>query len=220
MVDFDEDCFVTLASKDAQHRKDRKVQTFRFGQGDIVLRVYDKSAEIRESSAKTWFYPLWGGVTENVWRVEFQVRKEVLKRFSLRTFQDLFSGSGDVLRYLVNEHTTLRVRQDDDSNRSRWPMHPLWSLLQAHVDTLQAQGVVRESHPDERLFEQMMRLAVAVEGYLKRSAAIECVRLGGEVLSHERALREFSAFLRKVHDPLTWRTEVTKRADQVRLGQW
>src|SRR5450755_4403246 len=77
-VDFDEDCFVTLTSKDAQHRKDRRVQTFRFGEGDIVLRVYDKSAEIREASAKTWFYALWGGVTENVWRVEFQVRKEVL----------------------------------------------------------------------------------------------------------------------------------------------
>ena len=148
------------------------------------------------------------------------MRKEVLKRFGLRTFHDFFGGSGDVLRYLVNEHTTLRVRQNDDSNRSRWLMHPLWSMLQVHVDTLQAQGVARESHPDERLFEQMMRLAVSVEGYLKRSAAIECVRLGGEVLSHEQALREFSVFLRRVHDPLTWRTEVTKRADQVRLGQW
>lgn len=218
-IDFDEDCFVTLASKDAQHRKDRKVQTFRFGEGDVVLRVYDKTAEIREASAKTWFYDLWGGVKENVWRVEFQVRKDTLKRFGIRTFQDLFDGSGDVLRYLVHEHTTLRVRQED-SNRSRWPLHPLWVLLQSHVETLQAQGVIREVDPDERLFEQMLRLAVSVEGYLKRSAAIECVRRGGELLSHERALQEFSAFLRRVHDPLTWRNDVLKRADQVRLGQW
>ena len=65
-----------------------------------------------------------------------------------------------------------------------------------------------------------MRLAVSVEGYIKRSAAIECVRLGGEVLSHERALRQFSEFLRRVHNPLTWRTDVLRRADQVRLGQW
>ncbi len=218
-IDFDQDSFVTLASKDAQHRKDRKAQTFRFGEGDVVLRVYDKTAEIREASAKTWFYDLWGGVTENVWRVEFQIRKDVLKRFGIRTFQDLFDGSGDVLRYLVHEHTTLRVRQDD-SNRSRWPLHPLWVMLQAHVETLQAQGVIREVDPDERLLEQMMRLAVSVEGYLKRSAAIECVRRGGELLSHERALEQFSSFLRKVHDPLTWRSDVLKRADQVRLGQW
>ena len=93
-------------------------------------------------------------------------------------------------------------------------------MLQAHVETLQAQGVIREVDPDERLLEQMMRLAVSVEGYLKRSAAIECVRRGGELLSHERALEQFSSFLRKVHDPLTWRSDVLKRADQVRLGQW
>lgn len=218
-IDFDEDCFVSLADKDAQHRKNRRVQTFRFGQGDIVLRVYDKSAEIAESSGKTWFYPLWGGVTENVWRVEFQIRKEVLKQFSIRTFDDLFSGCGDVLRYLVHDHTTLRVRQDD-TNRSRWPLHPLWALLQAHVATFPAQGVIREVNADERLLEQMFRLAVSVEGYLKRSAAIECVRRGGELLSHESAINEFNAFLRRVHDPLTWRGDVLKRADEIRLGQW
>lgn len=111
-VEFDEDSFVTQASKDAQHRKDRKVQTFRFGQGDIVLRVYDKSAEIAESSGKTWFHRLWGGVTENVWRVEFQVRKEVLKRHSIRTFEDLFAGYGNILRYLVHEHTMNRPGAD------------------------------------------------------------------------------------------------------------
>lgn len=217
-IDFDEDCFVTMASKDGKHRKDRKVQTFRFGEGDIVLRVYDKSAEIRESSGKTWLYELWGGVSDNVWRIEFQIRKEVLKRFSIRTFDDLFGGVGDVLGYLVHEHTTLRVRQDD-TNRSRWPLHPLWVLLQEHVATFPAQGVTREVKTDERLLEQMMRLAVSVEGYIKRSAAIECVRRDGQVLSHEAAMNEFGAFLRRVHNPLTWQHDVLKRADEVRLGQ-
>lgn len=146
------------------------------------------------------------------------MRKEVLKRFGLRTFQDLFSGYGDVLRHLVHEHTTLRIRQDD-SNRSRWPLHPLWSLLQEHVGTLPAQGVIREVDIDARLFEQMLRLAVSVEGYIKRSAAIECVRRGGELLSHEMAIREFNKSLSRVHDPLTWRNDVLKRADAIRLGQ-
>lgn len=219
VIDFDEDCFLTQASKDAQHRKDRKVQTFRFGEGDTVLRIYDKSAEIREASAKTWFHALWGGAVDNVWRIEFQVRKEVLKRFGVRTFQDLFDGSGDVLRFLVHTHTTLRVPQVD-TNRSRWPIHPLWAMLQEHVSTLQAQGVVREVDPDERLRQQLLRLAIAVEGYVKRSAAIECVRRDGDLLSHEQALEVFSSFLRQVHNPLTWNRDVLKRADEVRLGQW
>ena len=85
-IDFDEDSFVTLADKDNQHRKNRKIQTFSFGTGDIVLRVYNKTDEIKEASQKTWFFPLWGGLTENVWRVEWQVRKETLKRFGLRNW--------------------------------------------------------------------------------------------------------------------------------------
>lgn len=219
-IDFCEDHFVTLASKDATNRKDRKVQTFRFGEGDIVLRVYDKCAEIAEKSQKTWFYDLWGGESADVWRIEFQIRKDTLKRFGLRTFEDLFDGCGDLLRYLVQEHTTLRVPQANDSNRSRWPLHPLWRMVQQHVEALSAQGVVRVVDPDEALHAQMLRLAVSVEGYMKRAAAIECVRRGGEILSHEQTLNEFAVFLRRVHDPLTWRPDVIKRAHETRLGQW
>ena len=92
--------------------------------------------------------------------------------------------------------------------------------MQEQVATMPAQGVVREVDPDERLLEQMMRLAISVEGYIKRSAAIECVRRQGALLSHEQAIGEFNRFLRRVHDPLTWRNDVLKRADEIRLGQW
>ena len=218
-IDFDEDSIVTLAAKDAQHRKDRKLQTMRFGEGDTVLRIYDKSAEIRDSSQKTWFHKLWGGVTENVWRVEFQVRKDVLRRFGIRSFQDLFDGSGDVLRFLFHEHTTLRVR-GVDSNRSRWPLHPMWNLLQAHIDALPAQGVIREVDLGAMLKERMMRLASMVDGYLKRAAAIDALRRGLSCVPHAEALSRFSDLLTVVHDPLTWRADVERRVEQMRLGQW
>ena len=45
-IDFDEDCFVSRSNKDSKHREDGKAQTFTFGKGDVVLRVYDKVAEI------------------------------------------------------------------------------------------------------------------------------------------------------------------------------
>src|SRR5712692_915936 len=59
-VDFHEDCFVSLSSKDSQHREDGQVQTFTLGRGDVVLRVYDKVAEIKQQSDKVWLYLLWG----------------------------------------------------------------------------------------------------------------------------------------------------------------
>ena len=38
-IDFDEDGFVSAASKDNQHRKNRKIRTFSFGEDDINCLV-------------------------------------------------------------------------------------------------------------------------------------------------------------------------------------
>ena len=216
-IDFDEDSFVTSADKDSQHRKHGSVQTFTFGRGDIVLRVYNKSAEIEESSGKYWLYPLWQGQTDNVWRVEWQVRKETLKRFGLRTFQDVFEGKGDVLRYLITEHTSLRVKSDD-SNRSRWPLHPLCKLLVQHIDELPAQGVYREVNSQAMLDELLMRMAISMEGYLKKVAAIECLKEGRPMLSQSQTIDRLIPLLDKVPNGLTWRGGVKRRMDQMRLA--
>ena len=216
-IDFDEDSFVTAADKDSQHRKHGKVQTFTFGRDEIVLRVYNKSDEIKEASGKVWLHPLWQGQTENVWRVEWQVRKETLKRFGLRTFQDLFDGNGDLLRYLVSEHTSLRVKTED-SNRSRWPLHPLWSMLADKIDTLPAQGVYREIDPRMMLDETLMRMAISMEGYLKKVAAIECLKEGRPMISQGQTIDRLIPLLEKVHNGLTWRGDVQRRMDQLRLA--
>jgi hypothetical protein len=131
-IDFHEDCFLSRSSKDSKHREDGKVQTFTFGKGDVVLRVYDKVAEIKQQSGKAWFYELWGGLMEDVWRIEWQVRKEVLRGHGIKTFNDLYNRLGDLLKYLSEEHDTLR-QPNGDRNRSRWPLHPLWQDLQERV---------------------------------------------------------------------------------------
>ena len=217
VVDFDEDSFVTLAEKDSQHRKNRRVQTFTFGRDEVVLRVYNKSDEVNESSGKFWLHPLWGGQAEDVWRVEWQVRKDTLKRFSLRTFDDLFDGYGDLLRYLVSEHTSLRVKTED-SNSTRWPIHPLWALLAQHIDTLPAQGVYRALDDVAALDERLLRLAISVEGYLKQIAAIECLKEGRPMLSHSQTIDRLLDRLQRVHNNLTWRTDVGKRIEKARVG--
>ena len=54
-VDFDESHFVSVAAKDSKHRESGRIQTLTFGRSDIVLRIYDKVAEIEQQSHKTWF---------------------------------------------------------------------------------------------------------------------------------------------------------------------
>lgn len=217
-IDFDEDSFVSLSSKDNQHRKDRKVQTFRFGEGDLVLRVYNKIDEINETSKKTWFFDLWG-CDEKVWRIEWQVRKEWLRRFGIRTFTDLTERQGDILRFLANDHTTLRV-PNDDSNRSRWPMHPLWSDLQLHITTLEGLGIVRELDPDGLIEERLTRIVISVYGYLKRVGAIKGVKLKTSDIGFAESLALLTRKLEHVHDDLTWENDVKRRYNEMRLGQW
>lgn len=217
-LDFDEDSFITLSSKDTQYRKDGKVQTFKFGESDIVLRIYDKVAEIEEQSKKSWFFELWG-VVENVWRIEWQVRKNTLKRFGIRTFSDLQDGQGDVLRYLAEEHTSLR-NKNSDSNRSRWPVHPLWFDLQQQISHLDCHGIYREIDPKAILNERLIRMAISMYGYLKRVAAIHCIQTGQPIITHVEAVRRLENLIAEIHDPINWRNDVTKRIDSIRLGQW
>lgn len=218
VIDFDEDSFVSLSCKDTQYRKDGKVQTFKFGESDVVLRIYDKVAEIEEQSGKSWFFELWG-VNENVWRIEWQVRKSILKRFGIRTFTDLRDNQGDILRYLANEHTTLREK-NDDSNRSRWPLHPLWLDLQAQIEELNCTGVYREIDQQAILNERLMRITISMYGYLKRIAAIHCLQTGEDMISDAEAMSRLENLIARVHEPMTWRNDVSKRMDSIRLGQW
>ena len=88
IIDFDADSYVTVAQKDNQYRKDRTVQIFNFGAGDTLLRIYNKCDEIKETSPKTWFYEIWG-VDHDVWRIEWQIRKDRLRTGLIKSFEDL-----------------------------------------------------------------------------------------------------------------------------------
>jgi len=216
-IDFDADNFVTVTTKDSQYRKDRKVQTFDFGSGDTKLRVYNKCDEIEEASAKTWFYDIWG-VDHDVWRIEWQIRKDRLRMFGIKSFEDLKERQGDLLRVLVKDHTSLRIKTDDN-NRSRWPMHPLWQDLIEGVNQMEGLGIVRELDAQALLDGRITRIAISVYGYLKRVAAIDMLYTGAEKSYMDEALSHLQNIVTEVHDPLTWDNDVRKRVEQMRLGE-
>lgn len=217
-IDFDEDSFVSRSCKDSQYREDGKVQTFSFGKGDVVLRVYDKVAEIKQQSSKVWFYLLWEQ-DENVWRIEWQIRKPVLKRFDIITFDNLKEQQGDLLRYLAEEHDTLR-QQTSDSNSSRWPLHPLWKDLQGKIEQLNHLGIDRVFGKNAVLEERMMRIAISMYGYLKRVAAIHCVQASKEPIEADEALKHIAGFIKQLHEPLAWQMDVDKRIKEIQSGEW
>ena len=217
IIDFDEDNFVSSFAKDNQHRKHGKVQTFRLGEGDLGLRIYNKCDEIQESSQKTWFYELWG-MEKDVWRIEWQARKKWLRLVGIRTFEDLKERQGDLLRVLVNDHTTLRIKTND-SNRSRWSLHPLWQDLQARVAQMEGLGVIRELDMPALLDQRMMRITISMYGYMKRIAAIYSLQGKTPAISLDQARAHLSVQLERIHEPLTWQTDVDRRMTEMRLGE-
>ena len=216
-IDFDEDHFVSLAAKDNKYRNHRRAQTFNIGVRPISLRVYNKSDEIREQSGKTWFHDLWGGQQDNVWRIEWELCKEVLRLRGIKTFADLDAGQGDVLRPIVTEHTTLRI-PTEDSNASRWPLHPLWVDLTERVGQMNALGVVRDCDPEVALDERMERCGIAIYGYLKRIAAIHALKRKMDSVSVAEAMHRLGRLVNRLHDPLAWDSDVNRRKDEMRLG--
>ncbi len=206
---FDSDRVVSLSVKDAQYRGERKVQTIQYGKGDLVLRIYNKVVEIEEQSDKVWLFQLWG-MSEDVWRIEWQVRKDLLRRFSIRTFDDLFSGYGDLLRYLATEHDSLRI-PNGDSNRSRWPLDPLWINLISHIESLPCQGVYREIDDQIAIRHQLGRLGIMLYGYSKRIAALVSVRDKREKVMFGETFGELRKMLESAYEPTSWDADVAAK---------
>lgn len=218
-IDFDEDSFVSRATKDTKWRENQKAQTFQFGTGAVVLRVYDKSAEIREQSQKTWFHEFWGR-SEDIWRVEFQVRSERLASGGIKTLADLWDHQSDLLTQLAIGHTSLRL-PTNDQNRSRWPLHPLWQELLREIDRLPQMGLVRAFDPLNEIEYRLYCQFKSLYGSLKGIGALLQVRdQADEPPELCDLLRRLERLLDKHHSPSIWRDEIKRRVTAHALGQW
>lgn len=219
IIDFDASSFVSRATKDATHREHGKPQTFRMGQGEVVVRVYDKSTEIEQQSGKAWFFDLWGR-KDQVWRIEFQVRGERLKQAGIRTFADMRDLQHDLLRELAENHTTLRAKTSD-SNRSRWPLHPLWQQLSADIARMPQLGMVRAIDPESSLAWRQAKQLKALYGSLKGLSAVRSLITGkDQPIALEEMLRVLPRLLVRDHTDTLWRADIEHRMTAYRYGKW
>src|SRR5439155_24309960 len=107
-------------------------------------RINNKTLEIKQKSGKTWFYDLWRNhrwdETTYVWRVEFRFKREFLHQVGIEWAYDILGEMKRLWEYAIGRIAGgddglpdgwLRyVLPHEDSNRSRWPVHPAWSIVQ------------------------------------------------------------------------------------------
>ncbi len=153
---------------------------YTFGKGKIQARLYNKSLEAREKANDAYpalldarngagFDP-----SRDVWRLEFQLRREGVTGFRLYaapeaedpdtdieaelaaeelehigTLPRLFARLGELFSYLTQYWLRLVV-ETQAANRSRWPLHPTWGALREQfVVVAQPTLIHQEASPQE-----------------------------------------------------------------------
>lgn len=125
--------WVTRASRIDQHSAHQVFTGWSIGMGgEIGARLYDKTREI-EFSGKTWAKALWRphGWQEGqeVWRLEFEFKREFLKERGLSSLQSVMEHLNGLWSYATTEWLRLTLPSASDTTRTRWPTHSLWLAL-------------------------------------------------------------------------------------------
>lgn len=95
----------------------------------IQLRIYHKSLEITRNPLKAWMHDIWGLENpENVWRVEFQIRRQLLRETKIASTEDLVEKTAGLWEYLTGKWFSLRLQ--DNPNSTRRTVHPFWRDVQ------------------------------------------------------------------------------------------
>ena len=153
-------CFIRPGkTKGALYFQGSRPTGYAFGNGHVQARLYNKTLETKEMANDTYAALLLAKNGENydpkqdVWRFEFQLRREGAKGFKLYappeedddeaeieaelaaeelqhigTLPRFFARMNKLMLFLT-QHWLRLVEDNDSANRSPWPTHPTWSAL-------------------------------------------------------------------------------------------
>jgi len=174
--------------KTYQFMQGNDLETFYVGgkRSDIKIRIYDKGKEVKKSGSEERWLALWFiDDHQDVWRVEAQIRRPILKQFIIDTIDDLLKKKADLWRYVTEDWFSLR--NQDNENPSRRTVHELWKKVQDCSEIFGSQVGAKRRY--------VKRKRGYIDWYVKRIAAL---------------YRACAAIL-KIHDPKSCLQKVGKR---------
>jgi hypothetical protein len=153
-------CFIRPGkTKGALYFQGTRPTGYAFGKGHVQARLYNKTLETKEKANDSYAALLLAKNGEgydpeqDVWRLEFQLRREGAKGFKLYappeedddeaeieaelaaeelqhigTLPRFFARMNELVLFLT-QHWLRLVEDNGSTNRSRWPTHPSWLAL-------------------------------------------------------------------------------------------
>lgn len=135
LLSWDEECWLTHASKIARYSERGVGSGWTIGaRGTLSARLYNKCLEMRAKGLQRpeliglWRKNGWDRESQ-VYRQEFEARKDFLNGLKIQTWDDLKPCCGSIWTYLTVDWLRLVVPSPSDSKRCRWRLHPVWSAL-------------------------------------------------------------------------------------------
>ena len=195
----DKDKFVTRARKvDVHYIEEKQVINsehyigntftgFVIGRGSpLSCRIYNKSLEIKNK--KEWFVTIWEQYNYNsnndVWRIEFQARRKVLRELKIDSYEDIKDRLLETWAYYTQKWLILKDK--NNSNVSRCPISKKWILVQKGGNKYNSNPSIRnviKNGDVERLLNQCSGLLVSI-------AAIKNTSMNDTYLEVARHIRE------------------------------
>jgi hypothetical protein len=128
-----QDAWVTRAHKVWMHYEKRRFSGWSIGLGGVLgARLYEKTLELQKSK-KDYLKPLWTAADwredQNVWRLEFEFKRDALKELGVATPDELLPSLAGLWAYATASWLRLTIPNPTDDTQTRWPNHPLWDTL-------------------------------------------------------------------------------------------
>ncbi len=130
------------------YSKHQKLQSLYLGSRDnsLYFKIYDKRLEMMsrfehggeesfQATIKQAYLHEHGLSSDHLWNIEFTLKREVLKQFSIFTVADLIDLGNSVFKTLATNcsflgfDTDLINKSKSQNNVSRLPVHPIWQKI-------------------------------------------------------------------------------------------
>lgn len=171
----------------------------------IQLRIYNKGLEANQQSGKKlWFLDLWKrGSAEDVWRIEFQLRRPALKQFGINSLDELKEKKAGVWHYLTSKWFSLRL--SDNEKAERRTIHPFWCAVQECFQINASDSEVKRIYKSNQIASPEWHLS-HIDGCLSSFASI----LG--ITNREDAITELRNHLSRRKNEKDFETACIKKA--------
>lgn len=187
------------------HRMDGdSLETFYAGEkkSPLQMRLYNKSVKIKQDgSEERWLLIWFTDDPENVWRIEFQIRRSILKEYSINTINDLRKQKADLWKYITGEWISLR--HPDNENQARRTIHEFWVKVQECVQYFGSeQGTKRHYKKKKATFikwhiARMINLLMSCAAILKDYQPESCLTEVSSRILQSMNAEEFKGKARK-----------------------